>query len=442
MAILGLALLCIGILSFKKNKGIDFLALFCLIWTVVFLGASLKLYGMREYSLETISIFCFGTVSFVVFFVIAKYGRMRHITIKDNMITIPFRKDVAINKKIVWSFFIITTFFVIYSLFRMLGLMIMGIPMGTIHAMYLNRGGEPFYSVSVINQLNSKVMMPCIYTMAPIISYFLLFDFKKNRVITLLGIVDLVIYTVATGSRLILIFLAVDIFLTIPLAKIKIPKRVFKKVKKIGFVLGLLVGVMLVYYTISRKGFTSSSEESVISQVFGEIYKYLTLCIPLSDFWFGEIDQMGTWTYGKMFFFSILSIIEWFFAQFFRTETFAWLNICRELASSIEIMQPIFLDAKCNAFVTYLFYFYVDFRMIGVIVGSSLFGYISGKIDRNTRRTKNQSSIMFYLLFAQTISMSFIRWSFYDVPYLIGFILLRIYFVRGKSKHENIYNNA
>lgn len=434
MFLLSIIMLVFGCIAYKKNKGIDLLVLFCLIWTVVFAGASLKLYGMKDYSFNTIALFTFGSISFVVLAFVGRYSKYRDYKLSHNIFINPVGKSVCINKWILTFLLVPVTLVVIYSMTRMLELFSSGVPLGTIHAMYLGRGGESFFTIAALNQLHSKLVIPCIYCLAPIIVYYTLTDFKNNRIVILIGIVDIALYVIATGTRAIAIFIFVDILLMLPFSRIVLSRKAFKKIKKIGIALAVLLVVGIIYYTISRKGFEATASSSIFSQVFGEIYKYISLCIPLSDHWLSQIDSLDIVTYGRMTLYGPLSFIEWIFVQFFQTETFAWLDICKSLAADLEVMQPIFADAKCNAFVTYLFYFYVDFGVIGVIVLPAIWGFISGKLSKKIRLNQNEFSMLIYLLFAQTIAMSFSRWCFFDAPYFLAFFYMRLLFIKGKKK--------
>lgn len=437
MLFLSILLLLVGIYSCKQNKGLDLLSLFCFIWCVVFSFASLKLYGMRDYSFDTVVLFAMGTLAFVTFTIAGYYGKYKHYRVKLGKLSNPSNVCYTINKTILYLFLVPVTAFVIYSVLRMLELFFSGVPFGTIHAMYLGRGSESFFTLNILNQLHSKFIIPCIYCLAPIVVYYSLTDFKKNWIAICVASADIVLYLIATGSRIIAIFIFVDIFLMLPYANVVLSKKAFKRIKKIGFILCFLVVLILIYYTILRKNFINTSESNVVEQLLGEIYKYFSLCIPLSDYWFSEVNASGLLTYGKMSLYGLLSLVEWFFVQFFKTDMFSSLEVCRNLASSLEIMKPIFSDAKCNAFVTYIFYFYVDFGYVGVILFSSIWGVICGNISRKIKVKHNESTMVFYLLFAQTISMSFSRWCFFDAPYILAFVYMRVLFLGSKSSSNN-----
>lgn len=437
MIISCILLFVLAVIFISKNKGMDLISAFCLIWTVVFAGASLKLYGMRDYSLNIVGILCLGTFSFLFFAFLGRYRKYATKRIKNNWLNSPIHQNIEVNKYIVNFFMVIVSIFVLYSFMRMMELMLRGVPFGTIHAMYLNRGGEAFYTIAAMSQIHSKIVIPCIYCLVPLIAYYSMVNFKNHRKFVLIGLVNIALYTVATGSRSIIIFLLVDVVLTLPFSKIVLSEKAFKQIKKIGKILVVLLGVGIVYYTIIRKGFGSDSETNIFAQVFGEIYKYFSLCVPLADYWVDQINGSEIITYGKMSFNGILSLIEWIGVQFFGTGTFTSLDICRDIASNLEIMQPIFADASCNAFVTYAFYFYTDFRWIGVFAFSSIWGFVCGSACKRIKVNQTPASILFYLLLAQSIAMSYSRWSFYDAPYLLAFIFMRLFFVKG-NKNEKL----
>lgn len=434
MLVLSIILLLVGIYAYKINRGMDLLTLFCFLWSVVFGFASLKLYGMREYSNGTVLLFATGTLSVVIFAFLGRYGKYKSCSIKQGLFSKLSRENLTVNKKMLCVFLVPITFFVIYSVMRMLTLYSSGVPLGTIHAMYLGRGGENFFTLNILSQIHSKMIIPLLYCMIPIVVYYTLTDFKNNWIVVGISTLDIFLYMVATGSRVVAIFIFVDILLVLPFANIVLTRKTFRKIKRIGFFFIAVVLILLIAYTISRKEFVNNSESSIFHQLFGEIYKYFSLCVPLSDYWISEVNSNKLMTYGKMSIYGLISLIEWFFVRFFKTDMFSWLDICRNLASDLEVMQPIFADAKCNAFVTYIFYFYVDFGIIGVIIFSSILGFACGKISRKMKKKHNESTLLFYLLFAQTISMSFSRWSFFDAPYVLAFLYMRLLFIGSRSK--------
>lgn len=438
MFFLSISMLIFGCIAFKKNKGIDLISLFCFIWTIVFGAASLKLFGMREYQSTTVALFALASFSFFIFGYIGRYGKYKHFRLerKTN------NKEIKLNKWILWILICISTAFILYMMLRMLALMQAGIPMGTIHAMYLGRGNEDFFTIPILNQLHSKLIIPFVYCLVPIIVYLILTDLKGNWLCILVGLADLLLYMMATGSRIVIIFVVSDMLLMLSFTRIRLSKKAFRKIKKFGSLILVFLIIALIGFTISRKGFASNNGKSVVSQVFGEIYKYFSLCIPFSDYWLSSIDKEGIVTYGKLSFYGALSLIEWICVFFFKTNTFGELEICKEIASNLEIMRPIFKDAKCNAFVTYLFYFYTDFGIVGVMVLSSIWGFLCGNIGRKIKKERTERSVLFYLLFAQTVSMSFSRWSFFDAPYFLAFLYMSLLFAKGKNKKKRGYKLA
>lgn len=425
---IGLFLLIISAILVLKNKGLDIISLFSLIWATVFCMASLRLYGMISYSLKTVLIIFIGASFFILFGIFFRYFSLPKLNIIRKKSNSKRKKIRRINRHIVNFILVIVTVFMIYSFIRMLNLYFDGIPFGTIHAMYLNRGGEPFYTISILNQIHSKIVIPCIYCLIPIIVYYFLLDRKTYKWIIIVGFIDIFLYTVSTGSRTIIILLFTDAVLAIPLAKKYLNEEYYKWIKKsmILFIIITVIGIL--GYTAIRKGFAFENVGNIFTKIFEEGYKYISLCIPFSDQWIHTIDSIELFTNGKMTFFSVLSLIEWIFVQFFRFETFSFLDVCKDVSSQLEIMIPIFKNAECNAFVTFIFYFYSDFRLFGVVLFSSLWGCFSGLICQRVYKEPQEYSIMFYLLLIQSVVLSFSRWAFYDAPYFLAFIIMLLIF--------------
>ncbi len=63
-----------------------------------------------------------------------------------------------------------------------------------------------------------------------------------------------------------------------------------------------------------------------------------------------------------------------------------------------------------NAYVSCFFYFYLDFGIIGVMLGSFVFGKISSIFYNLLIKNKSLLSILIYMIILQCIIDSFIRW--------------------------------
>ena len=91
-------------------------------------------------------------------------------------------------------------------------------------------------------------------------------------------------------------------------------------------------------------------------------------------------------------------------------------------------------QARANAFATMFYFFYLDFRYLGVFAESLIFGFVSGFIELRTYINENMKTIAFYLLLSQAVFKSFIRWEFTVGSYVMSFLYLYLLFSKVKIK--------
>lgn len=422
----------IGIIDYKLSKRFGLLTFFCLLWAVIIFLSSFELYGMVSFSREIYSVILIGLISFTIPCLMGKYT-----TIRSSTIPIQKRSDkYSLNRKF---FFLVQLFIFIFMILmaeRLIELIQSGLPYGTVRAMYLNRGEENYFTNPIMDFFNSKLVVPLLFSSIPIVVTLILTKAKEYIVIILVSVLNILIYVAATGGRLILIYIVVDLIIAIPLYEITISSKLKKRISYGIIVLFFVV----IITTVIRKGFFSSGHLDV-SSLFIDYYRYLSLSVPLFAHWLDYINSAHIQTNGMATFGGIANNIYYVLTKFGATD-FLNFNATNNLITQTEDFIPIFNDTGANAFVTMFFFFYLDFRMFGVIILSGIYGWVTGFISKLT--TSNSSILMkcYYLLFVQSVVKSFVRWEFWSAPYILAFLFMFFFFTKGSygnSSKNRIY---
>lgn len=416
---IGMILFMTGIF-FSKFFKFDSLMLFIILWGIVLSFSGMGLFQMLPFNHDIYLILGLGICMYIFAYLVSRYIFRVRFLIRPSKNE---RHIFAINYKLLLLFECILTIFVLVTAIRTLELLKNGTPMGSIHAMYLSRGTGQFFPSSFMRELHSEFIVPFFYTVCPLTVYLMLFDREQYRSFVYLNVALILLWVVATGGRFIVVYLLLDVLLALPLTKFSIPKETLKKIRRSAFVVIGFLLVAFLGYTVFRKGFGGDGTAS--SQVFEEIYQYLALCVPLSAHWMDYINTTGMHTNGMMVGNGILGNINWLLVHT-GVGSIPQLAPANELMTSLEQMVPIFADANCNAFVTAFFYFYVDFRMIGVVLLSAIFGFVSGRVDKSVFSVQTPARIMTYLLFSQAIIKSFVRFEFGNTAYILSFLYLAL----------------
>jgi hypothetical protein len=166
--------------------------------------------------------------------------------------------------------------------------------------------------------------------------------------------------------------------------------------------------------------------------LYENTYIYFALCIPLADYWLNWIDLNGYLTLGVGTLSGVINLTNIFYSTIFGTNlpgTETILNVFNPVESNYIY---VFQNAKCNAYVTWIFHLYADFREFGVIIGSLIFGLVCGKLARKCYYDSNICNIAMFLLLTQAVVKTFVRFEFVTETYILAFIFLRLCFRREK----------
>jgi len=87
-----------------------------------------------------------------------------------------------------------------------------------------------------------------------------------------------------------------------------------------------------------------------------------------------------------------------------------------------------------NAFLTPFYYFYLDGGMIGNILLSFIFGFVSTLVYINHLNRRNYNSMINYLLVFFTLYMSMVRIQFFQMRFSLSFLYVYLLFKGNKVK--------
>lgn len=90
---------------------------------------------------------------------------------------------------------------------------------------------------------------------------------------------------------------------------------------------------------------------------------------------------------------------------------------------------------RTNAFLPAPYYFYIDWGLIGVAIGTFVYAFILGRIYKNAKQMPSKKSYALYLLMIYGLIFSFIRFPFKTYQYAVGFVFLM--FIYRKEEMEN-----
>ena len=422
-------------LFFKKNRNtISPITIFFALWTFILFLSTLNLYNIYKPSDEAYILIMLMLTFFYL-------GNLLSMTIKKKY-KIVFKKQIDDSNVIIepkFKLFYILCFAII--LFNIIDIIIIikeamaGIPMWKIR----NWSLEPYGSSNPIldrrsfieDAFRSIILAPFITIVYPIVAYYF-FNSKSNKQKYKLLIISIILLISSSlaggGGRLgFVYFFGCFLLAFIVMYKNKkIPQNIIKKYSKM-LSLFLVLGIFTIFiFTNSRTG-----KGNFIKQA----YTYFSLPPTLLSVWLPELKK-AEYTYGMTTFFGLHSYVFRIFdtvgLDFLVPQIYnnAYTNIL-----NAEIFKNVGYGVA-NAFVTPIYYFFVDGGYPFVCIASSFFGYIVSNIYEKLEKNINVKSFTIYALIMYGVFLTFIRVQTAVPTYIISFILVE--FILKPSKKVKI----
>ncbi|MGU8132234.1 O-antigen polymerase [Clostridium perfringens] len=391
--------------------------IFIAFFTICTLVGSLTIHGQNKAKDSTYFLIWISLVVYSISFsLVYKFKKVRN---KRNTF-----ENININKKIIYLLAIISIIITITQFSRSFNLLINGMNISEIRGEYWTGTSITTNALDDFIQttINGGVMLALIIITT--IEFF--FNEKKDYKLLILVIINVVLRTLTTSGRLLMYdFLITMIFCYFYFRIIKIRKNKwtinFKKIFKLY--IPVIICIFLLVY-LSK--FLTGQRQSDIT-FLNAVYDDFTCFLPLMDHVIDLLNQNGHITYGISSFDGIIIIIN---------VILSFLGLPQVLeANIINIYDVPFFNIGggnyANAYVSYIFYFYLDARLIGVILGNIFFGSLSAIIYKNLLYRPGKRELAMYLFLNYIIFRTMIRWQFSTGSVYIELLILTLFYKYG-----------
>lgn len=419
----------------RPNKSLRPDTLFFALWTFILFLSVLNLYNIykpsnKAYFLILLMVSFFGIGSlFATFF--SKRKKYKEINKKDNL-----RKS-KIKEYVFYIFMASILIFNIIDIIIIIMQLNNGVPMWQIRNLTL----EPFGSSNPIldrrsfieNVFRNIILQPFSALIYPVTAYlfFNCKNKKKKYILLLSSILILITSSIAGGGGRLAFITFFGCFLLALIIKIRNQnnnKELIKKYKKIIGIFFIFAVVFVVGFTVFRAG---------INSIFKQVYTYFALPPTLLSLWLPKLENVQH-TFGMTSFFGVYSYIF----RILGTLGFGSLvpSIYAQVFNHI-LNAEIFVNVGygvANAFVTPIYYFFIDGGYLFVCLASFLFGFVALKQYNKFEKNINLKSFTYYCLIMYGVFISFMRIQTAIPNYIISFIMT---FLLIDSKEKNKEKN-
>lgn len=425
-----IALFFCGI-SYKTRKDLlNPVCFFSLLWGIVCILSAMKLYGFTGANTYEYAVIGVGILSYSVAAssLLNKSKPIRFVWGKNVNIKDKWKSDninkgpTMVNEKALWMMTIIVFCYTIYKFKLALPFILMNNTLGYVRTIYLQIGAG--ITINALDYLiNTFVIAGMRLTCEIILINEMISRRKVHKLLYIMLGLIIVMNVLLTGGRMILLDLSLYILFAVKLNGFKTQYKL-NRWQKIAIVfLGSVIVYGMLYITKDRQG-NNTVMESIYGNFTGGVSLFNTIV---------ENVLKEKWTYGTMFFYAVLSL-AWtplnYFLHIPYPMTFKTFDM---------LVSPFYNVGKStmNAYITCWGFFYADFRIIGVIVFSAVFGLVLANYYNRYRITRSPEDICSYMLMANVMFYSIIRWQLANSSYILALVLIPLMYKRNYNKSKS-----
>lgn len=406
------------------------------IWALILSLESLHLYGLcvsetRIYFLIMIGIISFNIGFYLwnrvrqnhrIFFKVGRYGS--NVSIKTNYIP---------RYELLYVIGILCILYYIGSAISTIRYLLAGTNMGEVRTIVQSTVANTNGSVlgKILNAFAVIFIVPSSLAIQAVGVMDFWFGKKDKRLFTL-AVILACISSLGEGGRTAIVNLTIYMIVGYALSGVHIKKQkldtkaVVKKRKKIIVKVMLVAIVVLTWFTLSRVGQT--------------LLKNLYLCFSMQPYmfnlWANKVDAENLYGYTEAslngFSFTILYIIKNLLGMDFPKHWKAVYEIIRATDSEWQIITNI--STRANAYVSIFWFFYLDGRAIGVVLGLFFYGVYMARSFVEAMKAPNIKYATVFAFAFQGMIYTFIRFPFSNIYYSIAYLMLAmLIFRREKS---------
>jgi len=164
--------------------------------------------------------------------------------------------------------------------------------------------------------------------------------------------------------------------------------------------------------------------------VIRHFYYYGSIPPVMLDIWSKVVDERGVVGFGLASLNGFLSPFLYAFKILLGTEglPFYWGKIVELIYETDSVWVQTSSLSPSNAYVSLFWFFYLDGRIFGVIVGMFLYGFFSRRVFQRHNQREGQYNLCVLLLWIQGLLFSGVRFQFAVMPYALAFIYIGLLF--------------
>lgn len=425
-------LFVIGLIAINKEKNLfNPLSLFCILWAAILFFSKLQLYSLYPADEKIYKMIIYGVSSYVIGYLLAKIfiGNKRLALHKKEHNPGSIRLDYVPNYSFLYFLLFFSLLFYLKDLVTVFTTLVGGGSLANIQS--LIQGTDNLYSrTGLENAIRLLIVNPFTWAVIPILAVDIWMGRRDKKLIILTGLL-IVSRIFTTGGRAAFLNFAIYMSVVFGFVNIRVkkvltdrPMNNIKKNKRLFKILLCIALVILAIMTYSRAG------QRAIRTIYFDFAMQPYMC----QIWMEKVDTNNMIGYGTVsltgFIFPILYVMKNLLRIFPIPMAYQQLFDMR-LALDTE-WQWIGQHVYANAYTSIFWYLYIDGRVIGIILGLFIYGFVSRIVFCNTMKNINVKNICLYSLFYIGIFYTFVRCQFTSIDYALAIIFVAFFTYKGK----------
>lgn len=404
-------MLILAFQGYQREKSfVNFQTIFCLMWCAVCCAASFRLYEMINFSDDIYIIFVIGCIGFSV----------GCNCIKPSIRILNYDNIYNISRSTFNILYYSTAIFMVYFTIKVLFVLNSGVPYSVIREMW-GYSSEYYEGAFMTNRyeifMRTFVLTPLIPVFNGMLLLHILKVIKLKKIDVIKILILSVLYIFVSGSRIVITNLILQGLLMVFLLKIRLQKKYLKRI---------FLGVVLMIVAISVISENRERERSLVEwNVNHTYYSYLALPVPMCYYHIERADRMDYRSHGLSFAKGVVSLALFPLSIIGipRPDTFMKME---EFYEGVSEYVSIFYGTQNNAYVSLFFYFYLDFGLFGVFLGSLLYGLFLSRLYKRTVKQCNLRNLLLLLVAIISLAKCFAKWEFQGAEYIMSFVYVLI----------------
>lgn len=418
LILVSIVLFLIGFLLYAgKRDRVSPAFFWCAIWGVSTLFAGLNPFDMMKISDKALLTMSLGIFAFLLGCI-----RLRRVSFRIDGHS-PANRN-SFRRGFCYFILALTLAFNAVMTATAAAMLARGVPYARLRDVFFGYGSyasQSFFSSSFLQTGFSWIIQPA----TSLLMVILAINLKKKQLprwFDILCLIDIAMYVAATVGRLLIMHLVVSLYFVYAYYRVSISR---KSKKRIRIAMIAVVALLLVMTFYRSRG--SSSVPTT--------YSYFCINFPLFSHWMEYADANHALYYGSGFFKGILEGVNYLLGKFGAATPLYWdmQEIFNQIQSS---WVQVFPRNWYNAYVSCFYYFYLDFGVAGVILGSFVFGKGATAVYRTMKKRDDLLSTVLYLIVLQVVVDAFIRWQLGTFTYVMEFLLAFLCVKKTKKRKK------